>query len=128
MGGDDDIAASLPRPPFPAPARREAAIEEALRRFDGGSAGAAMPAAGKSAPAPGAWWARPVRPYAPALAGAFLVALIALPLIWMSPEGRSVPEGGGSPGPATVEGVPPASAVAAADYNPVAPGTAPSPA
>ncbi|HEU0100452.1 MAG TPA: tetratricopeptide repeat protein [Allosphingosinicella sp.] len=71
--GDDDIAAALPGPPFPAPARRRAAIEEALRRFDGG---AAAPAAAPRRPAP---WARP---YAGALAGAFLVAVIGLPFVW----------------------------------------------
>lgn len=78
MGGDQDIAAALPRPPFPAPARREAAINEALRRFDGADA---PPARGER-PAP--WWSRPIRPYAGALAGAFLVALIGLPWVWTS--------------------------------------------
>jgi len=79
MGGDDDIAASLPRPPLPAPARRETAIAEALRRFDGGGAPPAT-AAQDRRPA----WFRPGRPYAGALAGAFLVALIGLPFAWTS--------------------------------------------
>lgn len=33
--GDDDLARLLPEPPPPRPARREAAIETALRRYDG---------------------------------------------------------------------------------------------
>jgi tetratricopeptide (TPR) repeat protein len=73
--GDDDIAAALPKPPYPAPARREAAIGEALRRFDGGPA----------RPAPAAEERRPplwTRPYAGALAGAFLVAIVGLPFVW----------------------------------------------
>jgi len=76
-GGDDDIAASLPRPPLPAPARREAAIAEALRRFDGGEA---RPARAGDVRRPSPW----SRPYAGALAGAFLVALVGLPFVWTS--------------------------------------------
>lgn len=76
--GDDDISAALPRPPLPAPARREAAIAAAMRRFDG--LGEAEPAARR--PAAAAGWVR--RPYVGALAGAALVALIALPLAWTS--------------------------------------------
>jgi hypothetical protein len=74
--GDDDIAAWLPRPPLPAPARRVAAIGEALRRFDG----EARPARAGSDRRPAPW----SRPYAGALAGAFLVALIGLPFVWTS--------------------------------------------
>lgn len=81
MAGDDDIAASLPRPPLPAPARRDAAIAEALRRFDG----APSAQAGDGRPARAAsWWSGPRRPYAGALAGAFLVTLIGLPFVWTS--------------------------------------------
>lgn len=82
MNGDDDIAASLPRPPFPAPARREATISEALRRFDGVEAPAG--AGERSAERPAPWWSRPARPYAGALAGALLVAAIGLPFVWTS--------------------------------------------
>jgi hypothetical protein len=74
--GDDDIAAALPRPPLPAPARREAAIAAALRRFDGDEAPIR-----ERRPAPALSWRRP---YVGALAGAALVALIALPLAWTS--------------------------------------------
>jgi hypothetical protein len=35
MDRDDDIAVSLPPAPPPAPAKREATIEAALRQFDG---------------------------------------------------------------------------------------------
>src|SRR5687767_13637266 len=81
MGKEDDIAAALPRPPLPAPARREAAIAEALRRFDGGVAPAPAATAGdRSGPRPAPWWAGQGRPWAGALASALLVALIAVPL------------------------------------------------
>lgn len=74
--GDDDIAAALPRPPPPAPARREAAIAAAMRHFDGDEAPAR-----ERRPAPAVLWRRPSFG---ALAGATLVALIALPLAWTS--------------------------------------------
>lgn len=79
---DDDIAAALPRPPHPAPARREAAIAAAMRRFDG----VGEPDAAPSRPVPAASWSR--RPYIGALAGAALVALMALPLAWTSFDDR----------------------------------------
>src|SRR5687768_17281260 len=84
MGGDDDIAASLPRPPLPAPARRESAIAEALRRFDGGEARPASADGDRRSARPAPWWSGPGRPYAGALAGAFLVAVIGLPFVWTS--------------------------------------------
>ena len=87
--GDDDIAAALPRPPLPAPARREAAIAEALRRFDG--AGPAPAGEGRRGPPASAWWPVARRPQAGALAGAFLVALVALPFVWTAFD-RSVPD------------------------------------
>ena len=62
MGDDDDIAASLPRPPFPAPARREAAIAEALRRFDGGGARPAEAGGDRRSERPAPWWSGPRRP------------------------------------------------------------------
>jgi hypothetical protein len=82
MGGDDDIAAALPRPPLPAPARREAALAEALRRFDGADpvSDAQERGLGRTAP----WWSAKGRPYAGALAGAFLAAVIGLPFVWTS--------------------------------------------
>src|SRR3954469_24133554 len=83
MGPDDDIAASLPRPPPPRAARREAAIARALERFDGGGGRRVLEEVRAGSP----WRIRFGRPYAGALAGAFLVALVALPLAW-----KSVPE------------------------------------
>ena len=78
MGVDDDLALSLPEPPPPAPARREAAIGEALRRFD--AIGAASSRAAGRAPR----WAGISRPQAGALVAAGLVALIGVPVAWMS--------------------------------------------
>jgi tetratricopeptide (TPR) repeat protein len=117
MGSDDDIAASLPRPPLPAPARREAAIEEALRRFDGG--GALPPApTGRGHPQRSPPWRIWLdRPYAGALAGAFLVALIALPIAWMSLGGPSTDQGRHR-SPGAVGEAAPGPAIAAADANP----------
>ena len=97
MNGDDDIAAALPGAPFPAPARREAAITEALRRFDGAGARPAQAVDDRRPARPAPWWSRPARPYAGALAGAFLVALVGLPWVWTSfddyPAGDKRPPG-----------------------------------
>jgi hypothetical protein len=112
MGSDDDIAASLPRPPLPAPARREAAIDEALRRFDGGGARPPVAVGGNRTARPAPWRPLSGRPWAGALAGAFLVALIALPIAWMSLDRHSM-TGGTAPAPGVVE----PSALPAADSN-----------
>ncbi len=83
MSPDDDIAAALPKPPPPAPARREAAIGEALRRFDAG--GEASPAAGtERAKAKPRWWTPLGLPQTGVLVSAVLVALIGLPVAWNS--------------------------------------------
>lgn len=81
MDDEEAVAAALPRPPLPAPARREAAIAEALRRFDG--AETAAPPPGERA-RPAGWWPARSRPWAGAFAGAFLVALVGLPFVWSS--------------------------------------------
>jgi hypothetical protein len=84
MRRDDDLSPLLPRPPLPAPARREAAIGEALRRFDGGGERPAGQPATAPRPAASSWWPRINRPVAGTLAGACVAALIALPLAWMT--------------------------------------------
>jgi len=121
-GDDEEIAASLPRPPLPAPARREAAIAEAMRRFHGGDARPA-PAAGGGRPArPASWWSGPRRPYAGALAGAFLVAVIGLPFVWTafddyaSDDGRRTPPSVEAPArePVMADAVPSADSAAPA--------------
>lgn len=106
MDGDDDIAAALPRPPQPAPARREAAVAEAMRRFDG--FGPARGEEDRRAAAPAPWWSPQSRPYAASLAAACLVALIGLPWVWPSFD-RSVADGGGErrPGVEASGGEPP---------------------
>mgnify|MGYP000936598890 CR=1 FL=1 len=76
MAGDDDLSALLPHLPLPAPARRDAAIDAALRRFDDGEA---QPAAAPEPRRP--WFTRPI---GGALAAASLAALIAVPLVWMN--------------------------------------------
>ncbi len=101
---DDDISAALPRPPRPAPARREAAIAAAMRRFDG--IGEPEPAARPASAA--ASWAR--RPYLGALAGAALVAVIALPLAWTAFDEQPYREARKPPAAAGPRPAPPAPA------------------
>src|SRR5437667_5146733 len=99
MSSDGDIAAALPEPPPPRPARRDAAIEAALRRFDGDGAPDRPRAA-----TPAAWRGRVVRPQFAAFATIALVALIGLP-VWLSGDhqfssvSREAPAAsGGAPG------------------------------
>ncbi len=77
MAGDDDLKALLPEPPPPAPKRREAAIAEALARFDGTPAPQVRLRAEKAS-----WWKMLQRPQAGLLATAALVAAISLPFAW----------------------------------------------
>jgi hypothetical protein len=99
MTGDDDIkrdiAAALPPLPPPAPARREAAIAEAMRRFDaGGEAAPAAPSRGQSAPL------RRLLHNHPQLAGliaASLALIVGAPIAWRELSNRHSPvvESGG---------------------------------
>src|SRR5688500_12610840 len=77
MAGPDDIAASLPQPPPPAPVRRDAAIEAALRRFDGV---ADSPVQARRDP----WWSRLTRPQDGALVTAAAVAVPGVPVALVS--------------------------------------------
>jgi hypothetical protein len=133
MASDNDLSASLPQPPPPRPDRREAAIEAAMRRFDGAAdpAGAAeRPRAARAAP-----W-RIGRPQMGALVTAALVAAIGLP-VWMATSDRLGAPERQAPSPATpgpVAGQPslpqPAATPGPASLAPVAPtpGSAPVPA
>src|SRR3954468_15124679 len=81
MDRDDDIAAFLPTPPHPAPAKRTAAIEAAMRRFDGVEevpASVTPPRAARPASA----WPTPRRAFAGAVLSAALIALIGGPIAW----------------------------------------------
>ena len=104
MTGDEDIAGSLPAPPPPAPARREAAIEAALRRFDrieGFPATSDRPRRG--------WHAS--RPQLGALAGLALALLAGAPLAVQTLNQRSATSS--PPGQASVAESPlPAAGVA----------------
>jgi len=91
MTSDDDIAAQLPDPPPPAPLRRQAAIGEALRRYDAAHGGQPMAEPLAAAPAREAWWARIGRPQAAALVTAALIALVGVPAAWLSVSQRSGP-------------------------------------
>src|SRR6476661_7925880 len=80
MDRDEDIAAFLPTPPQPAPARRTAAIEAAMRRFDGDEAPA--PVTPPRAARPASAWPTPRRAFAAAVLSAALIALIGGPIAW----------------------------------------------
>lgn len=83
MASDDDIAAFLPTPRQPAPARRQAAIDAAMRRFDGQDAAPRVAAGGRGTLRP-AFWTSPRRGLAGAALTAALVALIGGPVAWHS--------------------------------------------
>ena len=81
MAQDDPLSTLLPKPPLPRPDRREAAIDEAMRRFDGEAPSAA---AGRSSRTRRTWLAAPWgRPQLGAVLATALVGLVALPL-WIS--------------------------------------------
>src|SRR5690349_7198975 len=81
MAEHDDIAASLPRPPPPSPARRDRAIEMAMRRFDGEEPAGSAPAGKRAA---SGWWPRLTRPQVGAFITLVIVAAVGLPLAWQS--------------------------------------------
>jgi hypothetical protein len=79
MATDNDLLALLPDPPPPRAARREAAIAEAMRGFDG--AEPSRPAVAR--PEPALWWRQP---QLAALASIALVVTIGLPIMWQEKE------------------------------------------
>jgi hypothetical protein len=79
--GDDDLKAFLPDAPPPAPKRKEAAISEALARFDG------TPAPERRQQSHAVqWWKKIQRPQVGLLATAALIATISLPFAWTAPD------------------------------------------
>jgi tetratricopeptide (TPR) repeat protein len=87
MATDNDLSALMPQPPPPRLARRKAAIEHALRRFDGDEQGD-VPAATRPAPRFEGWG----RPQIAALASVALVVLVSVP-VWWAEKDRLVPAG-----------------------------------
>jgi hypothetical protein len=79
MAVENDESLSLPRPPPPRPARREAAIEAALRKFDGTDEGPSVANPEVTARPPLTWWARTHRPQLGVLVSAALIAVIGVP-------------------------------------------------
>ena len=75
IDGDDPI--SLPQPPPPRPAARKAAIEAAMRKFDGLGDTAPTPVAGKPSPN---WWSGMHRRPAGALVTAVAIAVVSVPV------------------------------------------------
>ncbi|KRC81100.1 tetratricopeptide repeat protein [Sphingomonas sp. Root241] len=89
MAGDEDLSALLPEPPLPRNARRDAAIEAAMLRFDGGEP---APAAAPPRPVrPASRWSLLGRPQFGALLTAVLVGVIAVP-IWLSNGDQLTPK------------------------------------
>ncbi|HEY6817286.1 MAG TPA: hypothetical protein VI168_17240, partial [Croceibacterium sp.] len=79
MAIDNDLSALLPDPPPPRPARREAAVEEALRRFDGhGPTAPERPVGARPASGHAGWG----RPQIAALASVALVVVVSVPIWW----------------------------------------------
>lgn len=85
MADERDLASMLPDAPPPRPAARTAAIDAALRRFDGEAVEPPRPAPAP-APRPGWRWWQPVG----ALASVALVAALSFPL-WRSEQSKLVP-------------------------------------
>lgn len=85
---DEDLASVLPEPPPPRAARRDAAIEAAMLRFDGGDPAATAPAprVGRTA----SRWSLLGRPQVGALLTAALVGVIAVP-VWVANRDEFVP-------------------------------------
>jgi hypothetical protein len=83
MARPDDIAGSLPQPPPPSPARREAAIGLAMARFDARD-GSAPPFPARPAARHAPWWRISGRPQIGALVTAVIVAMIGGPVAWMT--------------------------------------------
>ena len=81
MPVDDDLSVSLPEPPPPNPARREAAIGAALRRFDGREDEPAAAARPREAGPP--WWTRLRQPQFGVAVSVAVLAVIGIPAALM---------------------------------------------
>lgn len=99
MSTDNDLSTLLPDPPPPRPAAREAALAEALRRFDGRGARAQVEPDRRPVPARPIW----ARPQVAVFASAALVVLVSVP-VWWTERDPILPS---TPAPAPTE--PPAS-------------------
>jgi hypothetical protein len=96
VSADDQILAALPEPPPPRPDRRQMAIEEAMRTFDGVEARADQPRAASVRTPLRTLLARP---QVAAFATVLLVALVSVP-VWLSiygPRERPAAEEAASP-------------------------------
>lgn len=98
MGTEDDIAALLPNAPRPGPGRRATAIEQAMHSFDAAHDPRGRPVREPHPARSHPWWSSLGQPYAGALAAAASLALIALPVAWIS-----FGDPGGEPARETVE-------------------------
>lgn len=132
MKTDNDLSALVPDPPPPRPAAREAALAEALRRFDGqGPAPTSRPSVAPRPVRPS--WARP---QVAAFASAVLVVLVSVPIWWAERDrirpAASEPAPAAKQAPRDAEPAPAAPAQTAsatpAAATPAGPASAPAPA
>ncbi len=86
MAVDKDQTAWLPEPPPPRPARRDAAIDAALRKFEGVDEGT-LPAGQRPRPS----WTRAHRTQLSMALSAFLLVLIGIPAAWIGVRQAPVP-------------------------------------
>lgn len=98
MGQDSDELVSLPAPPPPRPAARRAAIDAALRRFDGIAEPAAAPPRRRSL----GQWASAHRGATAAFVTAALVAVISIPAIQVGVRDRPQQEASEGRSPTSV--------------------------
>ena len=95
MAGEQNNPFALPDPPPPAPARREAAIEAALRRFDGTEQSAPPVGTAKAA----RWRHLLDRPYLGSALALSLLALVVLPVAWVNMPRQDAPSPRAAPRP-----------------------------
>ena len=103
MAVNDDHSPWLPQPPPPRPARREAAIGAALRRFEG-----IEDAAPVASERPRRSWANTHRPQLAGVASVLLVAFVGIPVAVIGLRDQT-PTSERAPAPSAVQSTPPSS-------------------
>src|SRR5690349_20350772 len=118
MAGEEDRSTWLPKPPPPRPARREAAIDAALRKFDGEEAAAPVTERPERQP-----WTR--RPQFAVAASALLLVIVGIPaaLIGLRNSPRTVEQRSSPPAVRYEPAAPPAPALPPAAQTPAPPAT-----
>lgn len=118
MAIESDPSIALPVPPPARPAARQAAIDAALRKFDGLEEPSATPSAGKQ-PAASGWASAHRRPVA-ALATAVLVAMVSVPVALIALRDTPSAEAPPAPAPIVEQSSPEVADIAATEQAPQA--------